>query len=566
MKAFRNIFPGLSAMLMAAAFVCSCSSDDDAVVIPTTPSELESAPIHFITQLGAKGGSANQAKAVTLSFDDGDNKGKGPQRVIARPDENDKTLNTSWAVGEKVALVYNYYFPRIVEATVTSVINGNATIEGVLPVRPADNTAVKIVYPYDAVEEYTPTTEETAGEIKPDYLKTGQDGTIATISQKYDVAVGYGNLSVAAGSNEASLKQKVDLQNQYAILRMKFTDSEGADITGITTLTLTNTSVSPEADLVTVRGTDPDGYIYIAMEPVSTTTTISFSAANYDYIYNGTASLSLLEASKYYRSTLGLPSKEENKWVDLGLSVMWAKWNVGASKPEEYGDWFAWGETEPYYTEGNAPTAETTQTDDIWKTSLKDPSKGYSWENYFDLSPEWVPGLNSGGNPYQYEFLTYRWNLSTTPDVRKLKPEHDAATVNWGSPWRMPTLDELLELLVSYPDYEVYSQENFAYVDEEGWKGFCNWIEDYNNTGVKGLAFYKGSDPSKIVLFLPAAGTIRQYTNSRIGIWGEYWTSETYDRNMDYGHTFFFNSRWSGRDQEDVPRYNGLSVRPVYAP
>lgn len=551
MKAFRNIFPGLSAMLMAAVLVCSCSSDNDVVVAPTTLTELESAPIHFKTQLGAKGGSDNQAKAITLSFEDDDNNGKGPQRVIARPGENDKMLNTSWAVGEKVALVYEVNSEtHVVEATVTSVSNGIAGIEGELTGSPTDNTAVKIVFPYAAVNTETNETG-TKGEIKTDYLKTGQDGTIATISQKYDVAVGYGNFSIASNSTEASLKEMVDLQNLYAILRMKFTDTESAAITGINRITVTNTSASPETKLFTVRGSDTDGYIYVVMEPVSTTTTIRFTAATDDYIYNGTASLSLLEASKYYRATLKLPSKEE-LYVDLGLSVKWAKMNVGASKPEEYGDWFAWGETEPYYTEGHAPITDVSSG--IWKASLRDPSRGYSYINYFDTPDPWL----ESDRPYTEDLITYK-GFTT-----RLKPEHDAATANWGNSWRMPTFDEIEEFCHSYPPKRIYDQYT---QNENPYKGFSVLIENYNNSGVDGLAFYKGSDPSNIALFLPFGGRCNfldnNWISSKIGF---YWSSDVRQRTYPEAHFLFIDEVHTSIDEENFPRWYGCSVRPVYAP
>ena len=91
-------------------------------------------------------------------------------------------------------------------------------------------------------------------------------------------------------------------------------------------------------------------------------------------------------------------------WVDLGLSVKWATCNVGADSPEEYGDYFAWGETETKseYTKGNCPTYGLT------KSELQ--SQGY---------------IDSEGN---------------------LTAQYDAATANWGGDWRMPTYAELNEL------------------------------------------------------------------------------------------------------------------------
>ena len=81
--------------------------------------------------------------------------------------------------------------------------------------------------------------------------------------------------------------------------------------------------------------------------------------------------------------------------VDLGLSVKWATCNVGAESPEEYGDYFAWGETEPK------------------ETYTADNSKTYG---------------------------------KTIGDIAGY-PEYDAATANWGGSWRMPTRAECEELV-----------------------------------------------------------------------------------------------------------------------
>ena len=94
------------------------------------------------------------------------------------------------------------------------------------------------------------------------------------------------------------------------------------------------------------------------------------------------------------RTTTGMLNGHE--WVDLGLSVLWATCNVGASSPSEYGDYYAWGETE------------------IKSSYTKDNSKTYGKTDMVDIS----------GNP-----------------------QYDAATANWGSGWRMPTKAEFEELL-----------------------------------------------------------------------------------------------------------------------
>ena len=106
-------------------------------------------------------------------------------------------------------------------------------------------------------------------------------------------------------------------------------------------------------------------------------------------------------------NTSEAPTTDERA-VDLGLSVMWASCNVGANSPEEYGDYFAWGEVSP-------------------KT-------GYFTSNYL----YWV---DYNGN--------YFWDPgeSTINLVNISGTQYDAARANWGEDWRMPTHSEIEELI-----------------------------------------------------------------------------------------------------------------------
>lgn len=97
----------------------------------------------------------------------------------------------------------------------------------------------------------------------------------------------------------------------------------------------------------------------------------------------------------------------DNKMVDMGLSVKWAAWNVGATAPEQYGDFFAYGEIEP----------KTEYTFDTYKWVVDD---------YLDELAEWEWYLKLGAN------------MSGT--------NYDVAHVNWGEKWRMPSTEEWEEL------------------------------------------------------------------------------------------------------------------------
>ena len=94
-------------------------------------------------------------------------------------------------------------------------------------------------------------------------------------------------------------------------------------------------------------------------------------------------------------------------WVDLGLSVKWSTKNMGAASPSDYGDYFAWGETET--------------------------KSRYDWDNCFDC----LDGKHDG-----------RWGIYKIGGKTSISPTsgHDAARENWGSTWRMPTDAENKEL------------------------------------------------------------------------------------------------------------------------
>ena len=180
-------------------------------------------------------------------------------------------------------------------------------------------------------------------------------------------------------------------------------------------------------------------------------------------------------------------------YVDLGLSVKWATCNVGASLPEEYGDYFAWGETKTTagYDASNCPT---------YGLSISElQSQGY---------------IDSEGN---------------------LTAQYDAATANWGENWRMPTYEELNELIDN-----------------------CTWTWTTQN-GVNG---YKVEGPNGSSIFLPAAGYRYGSSLDFAGSTGHYWSSTPdEDDNRAFSLSLYSSgSHYTGYSS----RVSGLSVRPVF--
>ncbi|MDY4512785.1 MAG: hypothetical protein SPE10_04975, partial [Paludibacteraceae bacterium] len=110
-----------------------------------------------------------------------------------------------------------------------------------------------------------------------------------------------------------------------------------------------------------------------------------------------------------------------HEWVDLGLpsGLKWATCNVGATKPEEYGNYFAWGETEPNTT--------------------------YDWNTY-----KWATATWDATDEFWDLATLTKYNTdsdySTVDNKTVLELADDAARANWGGAWRMPTDAEWTEL------------------------------------------------------------------------------------------------------------------------
>jgi hypothetical protein len=185
---------------------------------------------------------------------------------------------------------------------------------------------------------------------------------------------------------------------------------------------------------------------------------------------------------------------------------MWAICNVGADTPEGYGDYFAWGETQP--------------------------KSSYSWSNY-----QYCHGNENTLIKYCFSPI-YGYN-GFTDNLITLLPEDDAATANWGGDWRTPTREEWQEL---------YNSTSYS------------WI---TLNGVKGRILIASNGNS---LFLPAAGYLNDNDNSSlysVGFSGYYWSSSlnTYVYpNRAWNSYYYSDSQCS---TSNWPRNCGQSVRPV---
>ena len=202
-----------------------------------------------------------------------------------------------------------------------------------------------------------------------------------------------------------------------------------------------------------------------------------------------------------------LMSKKENPLpegaVDLGLpsGTLWATCNLGANSETEYGDYFAWGETTPRGEDWKATTPYNWEHSPI-------PQSVTDWSSYIDSS---------------YNLL----------------PNYDAAHVQLGGAWRMPTSGNVQELIDNTNN---------------------EWVIDYQGSGIKGTTFTSKKDSSKSI-FIPAAGyrynsAVRDY-GSGARLWistlDSSGKSKAYDLDFTSGHCLV----------DALYRYYGLCVRPV---
>ena len=196
------------------------------------------------------------------------------------------------------------------------------------------------------------------------------------------------------------------------------------------------------------------------------------------------------------------PNTGNHEYVDLGLSVKWATCNVGATKPEEYGDYFAWGETQP--------------------------KSNYDWSTY-----KWC----NGSYDTQTKYCTNS-SYGTVDNKTTLELSDDAARANWGGSWRMPTDAELTEL-----------------------REQCTWTWTTQN-GVYGYKVTsKKSGYTNKSIFLPAAGYRSVSSLYYAGSYGDFWSSSLDTGYPSYAWYVHFDSGIVFRSYVD--RGYGFSVRPV---
>ncbi len=251
--------------------------------------------------------------------------------------------------------------------------------------------------------------------------------------------------------------------------------------------------------IVTIQATPNAGYELVDWSDGSTENPRTITITKDTYIC----------ANFQAEDTGGMGDANGHEYVDLGLpsGTLWATCNIGATSPEQYGDYFAWGEVTP--------------------------KSNYSWSTY-----KYCNGTQTTLTKYctdsQYGYVDNKTQLDLSDD---------AAYINWGGGWKMPTEEQANEL-----------------------SSQCTWIGTYQD-GVFGMLVV---GPNGNHIFLPAAGTMSYSGNGySVGEIGYYWTTKLYTRagsslnNNTWARRLNFTKDNNGGYVSSWPREYGCPVRAV---
>ncbi|MCR5130097.1 MAG: hypothetical protein K6C10_01375 [Prevotella sp.] len=218
--------------------------------------------------------------------------------------------------------------------------------------------------------------------------------------------------------------------------------------------------------------------------------------------------LPIIEATSGYFLTMDYTTGEfsyyyAHYYVDLGLpsGTKWASCNIGASQPEYPGSYFAWGET----------------TGD---------KKAYSWATY-----KYCEGTNTTLTKYCSDS-----SYGTVDNLTGLEISDDAAYVNWGNNWRIPSKDQWDEL---------ETECTWTAASKNGWGGF------------------EVTGPNGNTIFLPNGGEYAGSSTINKGSVGYYWSRTVVTENKPYQAYYrLISSQMNYTGNQD--RCIGMSIRPVW--
>lgn len=465
-----------------------------------------------------------------------------------------KAVKTGWEAGDVIFVFFNNvaapkYLKMSYDGSVWSNTQMNGTVEGTLGLAEGSTGSMRAVYlPFgNALTVGAEGTSFTFSETTYSYYLTGTLGYAVTdgeVSGAFDMYIPEGYVQFFLDDADASEATEIELREPH--LTPQGIASISADGT------ITHTSMAHGAPLKgyvydkAVKETgESKGYLFSGI--LSTDARNTPADYRFTLVSGGWQGLYYQKAflgKTWYRSAaegraLKMPALSnwlplpDNQPIDLGIDVdgkriYWGSCNVGATKPEDGGDYFAWGETAPYYPEGHAQDNPCS----VWATG----KSGYDWDSY------------SWGFDGPVHFMLTKYCPSGMADywVGEGVPDNlldladgdyvdDAARQILGGGWRIPTREEWAALVE-----------------------LCDWT--YINW--EGMAGCQVAGPGGENIFLPAAGYRKDAGIDDTVSYGCYWSSSIKaDAPSDAWYMFFKEDHFKGEFAS--ARYYGHSVRPV---
>ena len=219
----------------------------------------------------------------------------------------------------------------------------------------------------------------------------------------------------------------------------------------------------------------------------------------------------------------------EHEYVDLGLpsGTLWATTNIGAAAPEEYGLYFAWGETKGYGQDDYTNATNYASMGNYTKTE-------FSFSTY-----KWCQGTENTLTKYTPSYNIEYSHYPVTDGKTSLDAVDDAAYQIWGSGWRMPTKEQWEELI-------------------------NNCTEDFRAVG--GVLCHTFTGPNGNSIILPPAGYRKDTSLNYLSSQGFYWSRTRYDDVVSQAPYFWFSALDMGAGasiSNNSFRCYGLPIRPV---
>ena len=460
MKKIMTDIKTLAALLIAGAAFTACSSDDNYIANeqPVNPAQKT----YTLTILASKDAAATRS----LSLDG-------------------STLNATWTVGEKVT-VYNVTKSAELSGTLTAQGSGASTmLSGTLigTIEVSDELTLKFLSPSYSTQDGTLTGSATSIDKVCDYAEATV--TVARVSD--------GNITT---------NEDADFQNKQAIVKFMLTYNDAPS----TSFKTSQLIVVADGNTYTITPEQSTNILYLAIPGINKKSIRLYSNGR-TYTKTDVS----FKNGQYYAITVKMKSPSTPSGVeaiDLGLpsGTLWANMNIGASTPEEYGDYFSWGEVVPKSNYDYSTYKYCNGSYDTMTKYCTDPSVG------------------------------------NVDNLTSLDSFDDAAYMNWGNNWRMPTKDQIQELI--------------DYTNNE-------WISDYNGTGINGFKYSKINDAS-IYIFIPAAGMRHESGLYFNGVCGRYWSSSVFE----YGSSNAYINNFEesiGAHRYAHDRASGFPVRPVFS-